>query len=170
MAVISNELLEAIVQSADESLVKVEMAGGVPTWEAMPGVRHQRIIRLVANSVRRSPQEEGDCGCHVYEDVYVRFPEGSFKSPDVAIYCEELPDVDGATDVIPVAVVEIVSKGYEAKDRIGLPFYLSQGIADVVVYDPRTREVIHATPQGQNMHTAPVDLTFACGCAVTIPL
>lgn len=39
----------------------------------------------------------------VYEDVYVRFADGSFRSPDVAIYCEELPDVDGATEALPVA-------------------------------------------------------------------
>ncbi|CAN5721405.1 Uma2 family endonuclease [soil metagenome] len=167
---VSRDFLEAIVASSDHSLVKIEMAGGIPTWEAMPGVRHQRILRTVANSVRRATQAGSDYGCHVYEDVYVRFPEGSFKSPDVAIWCEELPDEDGSTDVLPVGVIEIVSKGYEAKDRIGLPFYLSQGIADVVVYDPRTREVIHATPSGQTVHTAPVDLHFACGCAVTIPL
>ena len=102
--------------------------------------------------------------------MYIRFPDGSFRSPDVAIYCEEPPDVDGALDVLPVAVVEIVSAGYEAKDQIGLPFYLAQGIADVALYDPRTGEVIHATPQGQTIHAAPVDLTFTCGCVVTIPL
>ena len=56
------------------------------------------------------------------------------------------------------------------KDEIGLPFYLAQGIADVALYDPRTGEVIHATPYGQTIHAAPVDLTFAYECVVTIPL
>jgi Uma2 family endonuclease len=88
----------------------------------------------------------------------------------VTIYCQEPPDVDGAGDTLPATVIEIVSPGYEKKDEIGLPFYLEQGIADVVLYDPRTREVIHATSNGRDIHTAPVDLTFACGCAVTIPL
>lgn len=41
---------------------------------------------------------------------------------------------------------------------------------DVVVYDPRTGEVLHAGPEGQTIHAAPVGLTFSCGCAVTIPL
>lgn len=168
MAAISNEFLDALVRSADESLVKIEMTAGLPTWEAMATPCHQRILGEIYESVRRTG--EGDCGCHRYIDTYIRFPDGSFKRPDVAIYCARLPDVDVARDVIPQAVVEIVSEGYEEKDRIGLPFYLSQGIADVVVYDPRTGKVVHATPQGQTIHAAPVDLAFACGCTVTIPL
>lgn len=170
MAAISEELLERLVAAADHSEVKLQMTDGMPTWEAMPGVRHQRIILNVWSSVRRLQGGQSDCGCHAVVDVYVRFPDGSFRSPDVAIYCEQLPDVDGATDRVPVAVVEIVSDGYEKKDEIGLPFYLAQGIADVVLYDPRKNEVVHATPQGRTIHAAPIDLTFACGCAVTIPL
>ena len=170
MPAISEELLERLVQSADHSAVKIQMTAGMPTWEAMPGRRHQRINLAVVNSVRRAPQTKGDCGCHAVIDVYIRFPDGSFRSPDAAIYCDEPPDVDGALEMLPVAVVEIVSAGYEAKDRIGLPFYLEQGIADVALYDPRTGEVIHATTHGRTIYTAPVDLTFACGCVVTIPL
>lgn len=170
MAAISEELLERLVQAADHSQVKLEMTAGMPTWEAMPGFKHQRIVQSVFLSVRRTQGTDSDCGCHRFLDVYIRFPDGSFRSPDVAIYCQEPPDVDGAGDMLPVAVIEIVSAGYEKKDEIGLPFYLEQGIADVVLYDPRTKEVVHATPSGKTIHTAPVDLTFACGCAVTIPL
>ena len=170
MATISAEFLDLLVRSADESHVKLQLTDGVTTWEAMPGVRHQRIITDVWSSVRRLGRGESDCGCHAVIDVMIRFPEGSFRSPDVAIYCQRLPDEDGTTDRIPVAVVEIVSAGYEEKDRLGLPFYLAQGVADVVVYDPRTGEVIHATSEGQTTHQAPVDLDFICGCAVTIPL
>ena len=129
--------------------------------------RHQRILGEVFESVRRI--EKGDCGCHRYLDTYIHFPEGSFKRLDLAIYSERLPDIDVATDVLPQAVVEIVSAGYEEKDRVGMPFYLAQGIADVVVYDPRSSEVVHATPHGQTRHLAPVELAFACGCAITIP-
>lgn len=170
MPAISEEFLEMLVASADHSHVKIQMTDGVPTWEAMPGFKHQRIVQSTFLSVRRMPNSENDCGCHRFLDVMIRFPDGSFRSPDIAIYCQEPPDVDGAGDVIPVAVIEIVSQHYELKDQIGLPFYLSQGIADVVLYDPRTGEVIHATPQGQTTHTAPAELEFACGCAVTIPL
>ena len=41
------------------------------------------------------------------------------------------------------------------KERIGLPFYLDQRIADVVVYDPRIRESIHAAPAGLAFARAP---------------
>lgn len=169
MAVVSDEMLDLLVQSADHSHVRLQMTAGVPTWEAMPGWRHQRIILDVRDSVRRPSGEEGDCGCHAGVDVMVRFPEGSFRSPDVAIFCQLPPDRDGAVDILPAAVIEVVSAGYEERDRIGLPFYLAQGIADVVVYDPPTGEVVHATAGGKTVHAAPVDLTFACGCAVTIP-
>lgn len=158
-------MLDVLVQSADHSHVNLQLTAGTTTWEAMPGVRHQRIIADVWSSLRRARAD----GCHAVMDVMVRFPEGSFRSPDVAIYCQSLPDKDGATDILPAAVVEIVSAGYEEKDRIGLPFYLAQGVLDVV-YDPRTGEVLHATPEGQTTHQAPVDLDFACGCTVTIPL
>ena len=158
------------MSSSDDAHVKIQLTAGVPTWEAMPGGRHQRISRTAADSARRNVDSEGDCGCHSILDVYLRFDDGSFRSPDVAIYCEEPPDVDGALDILPMAVVEIVNKDYELKDQLGLPFYLAQGIADVVLYDPRTREVVHATPHSQTVHAAPVELAFACGCAVTIPL
>lgn len=114
--------MNALIRSADESLVKIEMTAGVPTWEAMATPRHQRILGEIFESVRRTGT--GDCGCHRYLDTYVRFTDGSFKRPDLAIYCARLPDTDTATEVVPQAVVEIVSAGYEEKDRIGLPFYL----------------------------------------------
>ena len=168
MAELTREFLDALIRSADESLVKIEMTAGVPTWEAMATPRHQRLLGEIFESVRRTG--EGDCGCHRYLDTYVRFPDGSFKRPDLAIYGARPPDVDVASDAVPEAVIEIVSAGYEEKDRIGLPFYLAQGVADVVVYDPRTREVVHARAEERTVHHAPVDLTFACGCAVTIPI
>lgn len=170
MPALSEEFLEMLVASADQCHVKLQMTAGVPTWEAMPGFKHQRITRSVADSVRRIPGSDFDCGCHSYIDVIIRFADGSFRSPDVAIYCQEPPDVDGASEIIPVAVIEIVSQDYELKDTIGLPFYLEQGVADVVLYDPRKNEVVHATPHGQTVHSAPVDLSFSCGCAVKVPL
>lgn len=170
MAVVSDEMLDLLVQSADHSQVRLQMTAGVPTWEAMPGWRHQRITLDIRDSIRRLAEGEGDCGCHAGVDVMIRFPEGSFRSPDVAIFCQLPPDRDGAVDILPAAVVEIVSPGYEEKDRIGPPFYLDQGIADVVVYDPRSGEVVHFTPVGRSVHAAPVDLAFACGCVVTIPI
>jgi hypothetical protein len=38
----------------------------------------------------------------------------------------------------------VVSKGFEAKDlEFGPPFYLSQGVKDVIVFDPLTLLVLH---------------------------
>ena len=99
MAVISREFLDALVRSADESLVKIEMTAGVPTWEAMATPRHQRILGEIFEGVRR--MHASDCGCHRTIDMYVRFPEGSFKRPDLSIYCSRIPDTDVATEVIP---------------------------------------------------------------------
>jgi Uma2 family endonuclease len=73
--------------------------------------------------------------------------------------------------MVPEAVVEVTSEGYEVKDiEIGLPFYLEQGVKDVVVYDLRTRVVTHARRDGTRTHVAPVGIDFECGCSCQIPL
>ena len=62
-------------------------------------------------------------------DVYIQFPNG-LKRPDISIFCQEPSEEeqDSVLTRVPEAVVEVVSKGYEAKVLdIGLPFYLSQG-------------------------------------------
>jgi Uma2 family endonuclease len=101
----------------------------------------------------------------------VRFRDGSFKRPDVAIFCEEPDDDLPSVEVLPEAVVEVLSQGYEAKDlQIGLPFYLSMGIRDVVIYDPPTRKVIHARGDGRRELTAPVEIACECGCTLAIPI
>ena len=163
MALIPDELLRAIVQESDHSVVKIELTDGVATWEAPFTVRHQGLVMEIQRSIRFVG------GCHAVQNAYVRFTEGSFRSPDVAVYDRELPDTDDATDVVPVAVIEVLSPGFEAKDRMAVPFYLSQGVRDVVLADPATGGVTHATPQGQKVYAAPVDLEFACGCTITIP-
>ncbi|MCA9968948.1 MAG: hypothetical protein KC425_01975, partial [Anaerolineales bacterium] len=65
--------------------------------------------------------------------------------------------------------IEIISKGYEAKDlEIGPRFYLSQGVKDIVVLDPYTLVVLHLRPDGAARHVAPVQLTLQCGCRCTV--
>lgn len=72
--------------------------------------------------------------------------------------------------LLPEAIIEIISKHYEDKDlKVGVPFYLSQGIADVVTLDMTTNTVTYFRPgQTEETHTSPVTLTFACGCEATI--
>lgn len=58
------------------------------------------------------------------DDVCVQFLNG-LKRPDIAIFCREPTEEEqeNALTLIPVAVAEVVGKGYEAKDlEIGPPF------------------------------------------------
>ncbi len=72
--------------------------------------------------------------------------------------------------LLPEAIIEIISKHYEDKDlKVGVPFYLSQGIADVVTLDMATSTVTHFRHgQPEQVHTSPVTLAFACGCEATV--
>ncbi len=72
-------------------------------------------------------------------------------------------------EMIPEAVIEILSKGYEKKDtEISLPFYLTQGIRDIVIFDPTTNRVHHYHDGQTDEYSSPVSLTFACGCRATL--
>lgn len=48
------------------------------------------------------------------------------------------------------------------------PFYLSQGVRDVVVYEPRTLQVWHFTADGCEESLAPTRVRLGCGCAFPI--
>ena len=79
-------------------------------------------------------------------------------------------DLIDVSTVIPDAVIEIVSTGYEYKDvTLNPPFYLAQGVQDVVIHDPATLLVSHYTRIGMTQHTAPVQLGLGCGCDCAIP-
>jgi Uma2 family endonuclease len=102
-------------------------------------------------------------------DVYVAFPDGSLKRPDVSVFCREPSELDDAITLVPEAVIEVVSKGYEAKDlTIGPGFYLSQGVKDVVVFDPLTLTVLHARADGTKRLVSEVDLDLSCGCSCRV--
>ena len=75
--------------------------------------------------------------------------------------------MDDAITLLPETVVEVVSRGYEAKDlEIGPPFYLAQGVKDVVVFDPATLLVLHAHRDGTRRHTSPQAIELECGCSL----
>jgi Uma2 family endonuclease len=83
--------------------------------------------------------------CVHVSSVYVQFPDGSLERPDIAIFCSEPDETEDAISLVPEAEIEVVSKGYEAKDlEIGPPFYLAQGVKDVIVCDPTSLLVLHA--------------------------
>src|SRR5205085_12251022 len=96
----------------------------------------------------------------------------SLKRPDIAIFCDEPPDSDEALDMLPLAVIEILSLGYEEKDLgpDGAPFHLDCGVRDALVVDPRSGLALHYQqgPTGSTTLRLPVTIDLQCGCRVQI--
>ena len=161
--------IEEMLMRSDEFGVRLEMVNGIGIWEAMPAPYHQRALRRIENSLRKPEAADNPCSCEELPDVLIRFPDGSLKRPDISIFCRE-PDEDfEAVTLVPEAVIEIVSKGYEAKDLVqGMPFYLSQGVKDVIVFDPQTSEVRHARRDEEKRFISPVEIHLECGCICTV--
>jgi Uma2 family endonuclease len=159
--------LERLTHQADMH-IKLEITGGTRTWRLLPSLRHQKLIDRIRASI--APIAEAGCGCYHLTDASLVFPDGSFKRPDIAIFCVEPPDIDESWEQVPEAVIEIVSLGYEEKDlSINPPWYLSMGVKDVLVVDPRSGEVRHhrhAAPL--TVHHQPVTIQLRCGCRCTI--
>jgi Uma2 family endonuclease len=150
---------------AEELGIRLEIVRGLPIWEAAPAWRHQRAVDRIRGTIRA--REGAACPCVHAADVYVQFPDGSLKRPDVSIFCREPDEQDDAITLVPEAVVEVVSKGSEAKDlELGPSFYLTQGVKDVVVFDPVTLLVLHISAHKTVRGTSPMALDLACGCSL----
>jgi Uma2 family endonuclease len=149
--------------------VRLELVGGLPLWEAPPVYKHQKAIDRIRQTIVPIEGNAAARACVHSSNVYVSFPDGSLKRPDIAIFCREPDEEDEAITLIPEAVIEIISKGYEKKDlELGPPFYLGQGVKDVVVYDPYTRVTKHFTTSGAGEYSGTITLTLQCGCEVTL--
>lgn len=157
---------------ADELGIRLEIVGGLPIWEPHPVWKHQKAIDRIRGTIEKLPQlfDPGkECVCIHASDVYISFPDGSLKRPDIAIFCREPEEEDEAITLIPEAVIEVISKGYEAKDlEIAPHFYLSQGVKDVVVFDPYTLLVLHVRRDQVVRQVSPVTLDLECGCRCTV--
>jgi hypothetical protein len=71
--------------------------------------------------------------------------------------------------LIPEAVAAVVSRGLEAKDlEIGPPFYLSQGLRDVLVFDPATLLLLHVRRDHVSRQIAPIGVELRRGCRPSI--
>lgn len=165
--------MDPVFQSADEVGIRLEIVGGLAVWEASPLYKHQKAIDRIRATI--TPPSEGlssgapPCARVHVSGVYVSFPDGSLKRPDISFFCREPDEEDEAIRLLPEAVIEVVSKGYEAKDlEIGPPFYLAQGVKDVIVFDPETGLVLHARRDGETRHASPVEISFECGCRCVI--
>jgi Uma2 family endonuclease len=152
---------------ANEIGVKLEVTAGMYTWETMPVPLHQKTIDRIRASIK--PTERPGCHCINYADIYVTFPDGSLKRPDVSIFCREPDEQDKAVTLIPEAVIEIISEGYEAKDlEINPNFYLAQGIKDVIIHDPKTGFIFHVRKDGRKRYMITQTFKLECGCEVTV--
>lgn len=162
--------LSPILLQASELGIRLEVVNGLPIWEAQPVYRHQKHVERIVNGIVKDASGPSACECVHAVDVFIQFPNG-LKRPDISIFCREPAEEeqDSALTMIPEAVIEVVSKGYEAKDlEVGPPFYLSQGVKDVVVFDPLTLMVLHVRKDRTVRQVSPVEIELECGCRVRV--
>jgi hypothetical protein len=163
----ASKLLEEQFAGVSDLGIRIERVGGMTTWEAQPVWKHQKTIDRIRPTIQ--PVEGHGCGCLHATDVTVLFTDGSEKRPDISIFCREPDEEESAITLLPEAVIEIISKGYEAKDyEVGVPFYLKMGVKDVITLDPRTLEVRHYRGEDMAMHTSPVSINLLCGCVCDV--
>ncbi len=163
----SSPLLEQMFPGLQESGIRIERVGGLTVWEAQPVFRHQAEVFRIQSSIRPigGSSTTGGCGCVHVADCAILFPDGSQKRPDISIFCRVPDETDSAVTLLPEAVIEVISKDYEAKEYlIGVTFYLQVGVKDVITLDPRTGEVRHYRPDTLTYHTSPIEIMLQCGC------
>lgn len=157
--------------NAEDLGVRLEIAGGLPIWEASPLYKHQKAVDKIRDSMKKSQKDGSDCDCITAADIYVSFPDGSLKRPDISVFCREPAEEEQeeAIKQVPVAVIEVISKKYEAKDlEISPPVYLTNGVKDVVVFNPYTMEIVHFRADETRHLTSPVEIELECGCRCTV--
>ena len=157
--------------TAEDLGVRLEIAGGLPIWEASPLYKHQKAVDKIRDSMRKAEKDGDVCDCITAADIYVSFPDGSLKRPDISIFCREPAEDEQEEPIkqVPAAVIEVISKKYEAKDlEISPPIYLANGVKDVVVFNPYTMEIVHFRADGTRNLTSPVEIELECGCTCTV--
>lgn len=158
--------MDSRLLTAEQLGIRLEIVAGQPIWEAAPLYRHQKAVDRIRASIR--PDTESGCACVHVADVYVSFADGSLKRPDIAVFGREPDEQDEPVRMVPEAVIEVVSKGYEYKDlELGPPFYLAQGVKDVIVFNPQTLLVLHVRRDRVERMVSPVTIALECGCSVT---
>jgi Uma2 family endonuclease len=158
-----------LMLQADALGLRLEITAGRHTWESQPMLVHQKAIDRIRASIRPIYNQNNSCDCPHYADVYIRFPDGSLKRPDISVFCHEPSEQRTPITLVPEAVIEVISEGYELKDlEINPSFYLSQGVKDVVVLDPTSNFVLHARRDSRKNLQSPVQLMLECGCEVVV--
>ena len=173
MSTTTTTIEELILQTdAAGAPVRLEYVRGRLKVEASPASRHQMTAKAIEQSLRPLRGSGNACACFSLQDVLIRFPDPdqSLKRPDIAIFCERPPESDEALEVLPSAIIEILSVGYEEKDLgpDGASFYLAY-VPEVLVVDPRAGVVHHyRTDQPPTRYTAPITVDLQCGCRAVL--
>lgn len=155
--------------TAEELGIRLEIAGNLAIWEASPIYKHQKAVDRIRDSFQKTEKDGISCECLDVADVYVQFPDGSLKRPDISVFCREPEEEEEAIRQVPEAVIEVISKKYEAKDlEISPPIYLANGVKDVVVFSPYTNEVLHFREGETRNLTSPIEIEFECGCSCIV--
>jgi Uma2 family endonuclease len=163
------ETIRVIAQARDELGIRLETANGLSIWEAQPRIRHQTAVNRIRANVVRLKSDDTRCECFVINEVLIRFPNGSLKTPDISIFCRKPEEEDRTITVTPDAIVEVISPRYEAKDLvIGPPFYISQGVRDVIVFDPTSLKISHFRKDVTREYLSPTTISLECGCICSI--
>ena len=75
--------------TAEDLGVRLEIAGKLAIWEASPLYKHQKAVDRIRDSFRKIERDGSVCACIDVADVYVQFPDGSLKRPDISVFCRE---------------------------------------------------------------------------------
>src|SRR3712207_9174677 len=88
---------------AEELGIRLEIVRGLPIWEPYPVYKHQKAVDRIRATIRpaEAAETEGACACVHASDVYVSFPDGSLKRPDISVFCREPDEEDEAIKLIP---------------------------------------------------------------------
>lgn len=166
---VGDEVLLDLMHEARDLGLRLELVPAGLTYETAPGLRHQELVVGILNSVLANDRSGGPCGCHRFTDVAIRFAPMLVKRPDISIFCSRPAEEEGILSMIPEAVIEITSPGYEEKDLVqGPPLYLAAGVKDVLVLDRRQNIVHHWTESGHFTCASPSLFELGCGCRVTV--
>jgi Uma2 family endonuclease len=133
---------------------------------------------MTIDDIRRTIQaDDEECVCYDLPDTDLLLsPQGwqpSLVRPDIAIYCEKPPASNRALELVPAAVIEVVSPDSVVKDLEELPpAYLRAGVRDVIVFDPAAQAVIWFDQDTGSANPrrlfAPQALTLRCACTLMI--
>jgi Uma2 family endonuclease len=160
---------EELIMQADLLNVRLEIVRGLPVWEASPVFSHQVHVDRIRQTIKH--KIDNSCLCLHVADVLFRFPDDSLKRPDIAILCQtpRESEQDKAITILPDAVIEIVSEGYEKKDlELAPSFYLSVGVKDVVIFEPTTKIVYHYRKDSNKRLESPASIELECGCSCVV--